>query len=444
MDWGNATGTVRWNHLFTDKLFLNTSLIYSNYDYQIKTGVNEGNFHITSKIQDLNIKQDYQYFKSVRSKFKFGFNSIYHTVVPGVISSAFLNITTSLYNKYAWDNALYVSHEVKLRSNTTISYGVRGTSFSVLGPGKFYIYKDDGSIADSLKYTGKFVKTYYNIEPRFAINHEFNPNNSIKAAYNRNIQNMHLLSNSTSGNPTDLWIPSSNNVKPEVADQFSLGYYRNFKENQFQLSVETYYKFLQNQIDYKDGTQLRINQNAESDLLYGDGRAYGIEFLLKKKYGRFNGWAGYTLSRSEKKIAGINKGNYYPAKQDRTHEISLVGIYNASKRWTVSSTFIYYTGNAVTFPSGKYEVNGQVVNYYTERNGYRMPPYHRLDIGATYLRKKTEKRESSWTFSIYNLYARENAYTITFRKSASDPTKTEALQTSLFRIVPAITYNFKF
>ena len=444
LDWGNATGTVRWNHLFNDKLFLNTSLIFSNYDYQIKTDPNEGNFHITSKIQDYNLKQDYQFFAGVNSKIKFGFNSIYHTVVPGVITSAFLTTSTHLDNKYAWENAAYASHEFNLSKNFTVNYGLRVSSFSVLGPGSFYTYNSSGLIVDSLKYTGKFVKTYINLEPRLALNKQINERSSIKAAYDRNIQNMHLLSNSTSGNPTDLWIPSSNNVKPEIADQFSLGYYRNFKNNQFQFSTETYYKILQNQIDYRDGTTLRINQNAESDLLYGDGRAYGIEFLLKKKYGRFNGWVGYTLSRTEKRINGINNNKYYPAKQDRTHEISLVGIYNASKKWTVSSTFIYYTGNAVSFPSGKYEVNGQVINYYTERNGYRMPPYHRLDLGATYQRKKHLNFESSWTFSIYNVYARENAYTITFRKSATDPSKTEALQTSLFRIVPAITYNFKF
>ena len=444
LDWGNATGTIRWNHLFTDKLFLNTSVIFSNYDYRIQTGANEGNFHITSKIQDYNFKQDYQFFLGVNSKIKFGLNSIYHKVVPGIISSAYLTSTTQLLNKFAWENAVYASHEFKSSKSTTINYGLRASSFSVLGPGSFYIYSASGQIIDSLKYQGRFVKTYFNIEPRFAVNKLLTNTSSIKAAYDRNIQNMHLLSNSTSGNPTDLWIPSSNNVKPEIADQFSLGYFQNFRNDQYQFSVETYYKILQNQIDYRDGTQLRINQNAESDLLYGKGRAYGIEFLLKKKYGRFNGWAGYTLSRTEKQIDGINNNKYYPSKQDRTHEISLVGIYNASKRWTLSTAFVYYTGNAVTFPSGKYEINGQVINYYTERNGYRMPPYHRLDVGATYLRKKSIKFESSWTFSIYNVYARENAYTITFRKSPTDPNITEALQTSLFRIVPSITYNFKF
>ena len=444
LDWGNATGTFRWNHLFNDKLFLNTSVIFSNYDYLIKTDPNEGNFRITSKIQDYNLKQDYQYFAGVNNKFRFGFNSIYHIVVPGIISSTFLNIPTKFENKYALENAIYASHEIKPFKLYTINYGFRISSFSVLGPGSFYTYSPTGEILDSSKYSNKFIKTYYYFEPRITINRQFSERSTIKVAYDRNVQNMHLLSNSTSGNPTDLWIPSSINVKPEIADQFSLGYFINFNNNKFQFSSETYFKILQNQIDYRDGAELRINRNSEADLLYGQGRAYGIEFLLKKKYGRFNGWAGYTLSRTEKKIYGINNNQYYPAKQDRTHEISLVGIYNLSKKWTFSSTFVYYTGNAVTFPSGKYEINGQVVNYYTERNGYRMPPYHRLDIGATWNRKNTAKFESSWIFSIYNVYARENAYTITFRKSEADPTKTEALQTSLFKIIPAVTYNFKF
>ena len=212
----------------------------------------------------------------------------------------------------------------------------------------------------------------------------------------------------------------------------------------FEFSTEVYYKNMQNQIDYKDGAQLTLNANIESQLLFGKGRAYGVEFFLKKKYGRFNGWIGYTLSKTEREIAGINMANWYPAKQDRTHDISIVLIYDLTKKWTVSATWVYYTGNAVTFPSGKYEVAGQVVNYYTERNGYRMPAYHRLDIGATWQRKKTEKFESSWNFSVYNAYGQENAYTITFQQDPNDPTKTQAVQTTLFRWVPSITYNFKF
>jgi hypothetical protein len=236
-----------------------------------------------------------------------------------------------------------------------------------------------------------------------------------------------------------MWIPSSNNVQPEISDQVSLGYYRNFDDNTYEFSAETYYKNLQHQIDYKNGAQLNFNENVESQLLYGSGRAYGIELFLKKKYGRFNGWIGYTLSRVELKFPTVNNGNYYPARQDRTHDISIVGIYQASEKWTLSATWVYNTGNAVTFPSGKYEIDGRILNYYTERNAYRMPAYHRLDLGATW-----QSVNSSWTFSLYNAYGRQNAYSIRFQVDPNDNTKTQAVQTALFRFVPSVTYNFRF
>ncbi len=447
VDWGNVTGTLRWNHLFSAKIFSNTSLIYSNYDYNINTTLAGTDGEIISRIQDYNFKQDFQYFPNTKNKFKFGFNTIYHKIIPGAITTqSDLAISQlNLPHKQALDNALYFTHEYKLSENINFDYGLRFTSFSALGPGDFYTYNALGETIDTASYNnGEFAKSYFSIEPRFAANFLLNEQSSLKASYSRNTQNLHLLSNSTSGNPTDLWIPSSNNVKPEIADQLSLGYFRNFKENMFEFSTEVYYKYLQNQIDYKDGAELRFNENVESQLLFGTGRAYGIELFLKKKYGRFNGWIGYTLAKTEKKIEGINNGSYYPAKQDRTHDISVVGIYEISKKWTISATWVYYTGNAVTFPSGKYEIAGQVVNYYTERNGYRMPDYHRLDLGATWQKKKTDKFESSWNFSLYNAYGRENAYSITFQEDPDDPTKTQAVQTTLFRWVPSVTYNFKF
>lgn len=447
IDWGNATGTLRWNHLFSEKLFSNTSLIFSNYDYSINTILAGTNGEIISRIQDYNIKQDFQYFPNTKNKFKFGLNSVYHKIIPGVIkeeSDSTIDELDINYNQ-ALENAVYITHEYKPSNIFGLEYGIRFTSFSTLGPGEFYTYNNLGETTDTASYQkGEFANSYFNMEPRLSANFIVNEKSSIKASYGRNTQNLHLLSNSTSGNPTDLWIPSSNNVKPEIADQISVGYFRNFKKNTFEFSAEVYYKYLQNQIDYKDGAELRFNENAESQLLFGNGRAYGIEFYLKKKYGRLNGWIGYTLSRTEKKIDGINNGEYYFAKQDRTHDISIVAMYELTKKWTISATWVYYTGNAVTFPSGKYEVAGQIVNYYTERNGYRMPTYHRLDIGATWQRKKTNKFESGWNFSLYNAYGRENAYSITFQEDPNDATKTQAVQTTLFRWVPSITYNFKF
>ena len=447
LDWGNATGTLRWNHLYTDRLFSNTSIIFSKYDYNIhlKFGTTKG--VIVSRIQDWNLKQDYQYFVNSKSIIKFGFNSIYHKIIPGVVTlESNLRIhTLDLSNKYAWENAIYLSDEYKPDNLLSIEFGIRLSSFSVLGPGDFYTYDSKGNTIDTTTYkSGKFIKTYFTPQPRISMNFILSEKSSIKASYARNAQDLHLLSNSTSGNPTDSWIPSSKNVKPEIADQVALGYFRNFKDNNYEFSAEVYFKYLQNQIDYKDGAQITLNENAESQLLFGKGRAYGLELFLKKRYGKLNGWIGYTIAKTEKKIEGINNGNYYPAKQDRTHDISIVGIYEMSKKWTFSATWVYYTGNAVTFPSGKYELNGLIVNYYTERNGYRMPAYHRLDIGATWQIRKTEKFESNLTFSCYNVYGRQNAYSITFQQDPNDASKTQAVQTTLFRWVPSVTYNIKF
>lgn len=446
-DWGNATGTLRWNHIVNDKTFSNTSLIFSDYNYNIELNFGSIEGRIISRIQNYNVKQDFQYFITTENKLKFGFNSIYHKIIPGAVTIK--NEATiselKLKNNHALENAVYISHEWKPTALLGFESGIRLSSFSALGPGDFYTYNKEGVPTDTNSYSsGEFVKTYFNAEPRFAANYVINEKTSVKASYGRNTQNLHLLSNSTSGNPTDLWIPNSNNVKPEIADQVSLGYFRNFKDNTYEFSTEVYYKYLQNQIDYKDGAELSFNENVETELLSGTGRAYGIEFFLKKKYGKLNGWIGYTLARTEKKIEGINKGGYYPAKQDRTHDISIVSIYDISKKWSLSATWVYYTGNAITFPSGKYEIAGNIVNYYTERNGYRMPAYHRLDIGATWQVKKTEKFESSWNFSIYNAYGRENAYSITFQQDPDDPSKTQAIQTTLFRWIPSFTFNFKF
>lgn len=444
INWGNSTATLRWNHLLTDRLFSNTSFIYSNYDYRINI-TNGIELNIISRIQDYSLKQDFQLFSGTNNTLKFGFNSIYHQIIPGIITASSNVDLKSLTNKYAWENALYISHQYSFSDNFSAEYGARLSAFNAIGPGNFYTYDSSGNTKETTHYlTGQLIKSYLYVEPRITFNYILNEQNSLKASYARNVQNLHLISNSTSGNPTDLWIPSSNNVKPEIADQVSLGYYRNFNDNMYEFSAEVYYKNLQNQIDYKNGAELNFNENVESQILFGAGRAYGLELFLKKKYGRFNGWISYDLSRTERKFDAINNGNYYPARQDRTHDISVVGMYELSKRWTLSATWVYNTGNAVTFPTGKYEIDGKTVMLYSERNGSRMPAYHRLDLGATWIVKKTPKFESSWTFSLYNAYGQENAYTITFQNNIDDPTKTEAVQTTLFRFVPSFSYNFKF
>jgi hypothetical protein len=368
-------------------------------------------------------------------------------VTPGQISASEGSSINpiKLQDRYGWENAVYFSNEWKAAERLNITYGVRLVSFTALGKGDFYSYDAFGNVNDTASYAkGEFVKTYLNVEPRVSFGFLLNESSSIKAAYARNVQNMHLLSNSTSSSPTDLWTMSSVIVKPEIADQVALGYFRNFRNNTIEFSAEVYYKTMQNQIDYKNGANTQANETVEAELLFGDGRAYGLELFVKKKYGKFTGWVSYTLSRSERQIEQINNGSWYPVRQDRTHDVSVVGIFDLNEKWSFSATFVYNTGSAVTFPSGKYIVDGQVQFLYTERNGYRMPAYHRMDLGATWQRKKTEKFESSWNFSIYNLYGRENAYVITFRQSESDPTKTEAVRVALFKMIPSVTYNFRF
>ena len=443
INWGNATGTIRWNHVFDKRLFSNTSLIYSHYDYNIDiTNIND-DITIASNIRDIHLKEDLQFFMPRSGKLNFGIDVIHHTLSPGIIGtndeSSFNPL--SLQKKYSVENAAYVSHEWS-PGKWTVNYGLRGTLFSVLGPGNFYTYDSAGNTLDTAVYrTGRVVRSYTSLEPRFSAAHPLSENSSVKFSYTRNTQNLHLISNSTSSSPTDLWIPSSNNVRPETSDQVALGYYRNFHRNGYEFSAEVYYKKLGRQIDYKNGATLVANENVESQLLFGKGRAYGMELFIKKKFGRLTGWVGYTLARVEDRFTAINDGAWFPATQDHTHDLSLVGVFKASKRWTFSSTFVYASGNPVTWPSGKYAIDGRdVVFLYTQRNGYRMPPYDRLDIGATF----QGKRKSSWTFSVYNVYGRENPYTITFRTDPSDPTRTQAVQTSLFRMVPSVTYNFKF
>jgi len=446
INWGNTTATLRWNHLFSDKLFSNTSLVYSNYNYTINNGDSRNTINIVSQIQDWNLKEDFQLFPNERNQVKFGFNSIHHTFIPGTVEDTSSNITRpTLPHKYGWENAIYFSHEIKMTPKINFIYGLRLSMFTLMGPGTFYTYDNEQNIIDSATFkSNQVAKNYFEPEPRAAVTYILDDVSSVKASIARNTQYLHLLSNSTVGLPTDLWIPSSNNVKPELATQYSVGYFRNFFENKYEFSTELYYKNMYNQIDYIPGATLNFNANVESQLIYGKGRAYGMELFLNKKTGRLTGWVSYTLSRSERSFPDANSGNWYPAKQDRTHDVSIVGIYDISKKWNLAATWVYYYGNAVTFPSGKYDVGGYVANYYTSRNGYRMPNYQRLDLAATYNCDKKGRYESSWTFSIYNAYNYDNPFIITFGPGKTNPNITVATETTLFRFIPSITYNFKF
>lgn len=460
-DWGNATGTVRWNHLYGDRLFGNTAVIFSNYNYKIKFGSGDETFQIGSQIQDINVKEDFDFYINSNNTLSFGVNGIYHTFKPGEIETG-EGIDFELQDiqeRYSLESAAYISNEQKIKKRWTVVYGLRVSNFTQLGPGDVYTYNGEGVVTETKKYDKwESVSSYNGFSPRLSLNFNIDEKSSVKASYGRTYQYIHLLSNSTSSSPTDVWIPSSNNVKPQEADQGSIGYFRNFFDNMLEFSTEIYYKDMRNVIDYKDGAEVTLNPTVEGELLYGVGRAYGAEILLKKRRGKFTGWVSYTLARSERKFDQINKGSWYPARQDRTHDVSIVGMYNFTERLTASVTWVYYTGNAVTFPSGKYEIDGQTVSLYSERNGYRMPDYHRLDLGVTLENKKyklvkdletgKEKQvpkrfESSWNFSIYNAYARQNAYSINFRTN-KETGKTEAVQIALFKIIPSISYNFKF
>jgi len=447
LTWGNVTGTARWNRIINSKLFSNTSFIASNYIYQIGIKSNGSEISINSTLQDYNLKQEFQYYPNSRSIIRFGVNSIHHSIIPGQIEAGEGSGANTILPppKLSWENAAFVSNELIVTEKLSFIYGLRATAFSLLGNGgKYFTYNQDGSLKATDTYSqNKIITTYYNLEPRFNTSYVYSKSASIKAGYARNVQNVHLIANTTGDNPTDIWIPSSVNIKPELSDIVSIGWFKNFKNNSYEFSTETYYKASQNQIDYRDGANTLANDLLEGELLFGDGRAYGVEMYLKKNKGNFTGWVSYTLSKTERKIDGINNSEWYNARQDRTHDLSIVGIYDITKKLSVSATFVYYTGSAITLPSGKYYLNNQVQWLYTERNGGRMPDYHRLDFGLTWMRKQTEKYESSWNFSVFNAYARENAYSLSFRENA-DKTGTEVVQTSLFKMIPSVTYNFKF
>ena len=443
IDWGNKTGTIRWNKIMSNKLFLNTSLIYSDYNYNVKLKNGETNFNINSNIKDVNLKQDYTFYADPKNNLRFGFNTILHTITPSTFSGTVTN-SLSKQGRNGLENAIYLSNNYKPNNDLSLDVGLRVSAYTLMGGDDYNIYSN-GNVQSTIKLAkSSFGKTYINPEPRFTLNYRITDQNSFKAGYARNVQHLHILSNSTASSPSDQWIGNSYNIKPEISDQYSVGYVNTFNQNMFEMSTELYYKNLQNQLDYVDGAEVNTLADVESALLYGVGRAYGFEWLLKKKEGLFTGWVSYTLSKTERKINGINQNNWYNAKQDRTHDIAVVGIYTINSKWSVSGVFVYNTGDAVTFPTGKYAYQGQTLYQYASRNANRMPDNHRLDISVTYDKKRKKKIQESWNFSLYNVYGRENAYRITFQDDPNNLSRTQIIQTSLFRWVPSITYQFKF
>ena len=447
LNWGNATATLRWNHLFSNRLFSNTSLIYSNFDYEFSIGAEDEEVGNQSVIEDLSLKQDFTYYLNDKNKLKFGISSIHHTIEPGNFKAGANSgfSAEDVEERFSLESAIYLQNEWKATPILSVGYGLRYSLFNYIGDGTAYEFDDEGNQIGSTVYDDwELIETYGGFEPRLAVTYLLNEVSSVKLNYNRNYQYLHQLTNSTTSTPTDVWISSTNNVEPQIADQISIGYFRNFKQNQYETSVELYYKDMQNVIDYRNGAETFFNETVEGDLVYGDGRAFGAEFMVKKTKGDLTGWVSYTLSRTLRTFDEINDGEEFSARQDRIHDISVVALYRLNDKIKLSANFIFYTGDAVTFPTGRYTVDGIVVPLYTERNDYRMPDYHRLDLGMTLAGKKTEKFESSWSFSLYNAYGRENAFTISFQENEDNRGITEAVQTSLFRWIPSVTYNFNF
>ncbi len=447
ISWGNTVISGQLRSRFSDRLNSTTTASFNGYQNNIAVNIYNRSLAYNNNIKDYTLKQDFAWFLNPQNSIKFGFKSIYHSVAPNQLSAETVNAnynTSNYQQKYAFENAIYASDNIQLNSNLMLAAGMRLSAFNVLGGGNSLTVNDEGEVTDVKTFAkGQVVKTYFNVEPRLALSYSLNDKSSLKVSYERNAQNMHMISNSTASRPTDRWMPSSNMIKPEVSDQASIGYYKNLS-NYFDLTVESYYKVMQNQIDYRDGADLFNADALETQLLYGRGRAYGLEVSLKKKAGDFTGWISYTLAKSERKINGINAGNWYNARQDRTHDIAIVGVYDISKKVSLSAAWVYYTGDAITAPVGKYKLDDQSFYYYGKRNANRMPDYHRLDIGATVQLRKKKTFSSELALSLYNAYGRKNAYAITFRESAADPTKTEMVKTSLFQFLPSISYCFKF
>lgn len=467
-NWGNKTATLRWNHIFTDRIFANFTAFFSDYDYVLAFGEDEmDQFDWNSRIMNYDFKPEFTYFINPNNELSFGGELLMLQFEPanaiGVSNGEARDI--SLPSKNALETALYISNDQKIGDDIQLQYGVRYSHFSLLGSGKAYTYGDTipgirrPVIGEEVFESREVMQSYSNLEPRASVKYQLNGSSSIKASYNRTSQYLHLISNTTASNPLDVWTPSSNNIKPQIGDQIALGWFKNFgPDNNVEFSAETYYRKTQNQIDYIDGADILINEFIEGDLLIGEGRAYGLELYAKKNTGKLTGWISYTLAKTELKTDGINSGNWYPTRYDQRHNFKLAAFYDLTERWSFSTNFTLLTGTPTTFPTSRYQVGDYVVpyNFGDGRNNFRIPVYHRLDISATLQGKRYKrngekrKNESYWVFSIYNLYGRKNPFSIYFtqedvRPAAGDLINTQARQVSIIgNFIPAFSYNFKF
>ncbi|HXS35662.1 MAG TPA: TonB-dependent receptor [Flavipsychrobacter sp.] len=451
--WGNTTATLRWNHQFNNKLFVNTSLIYNDYKFASNFDQNNFAIQIASGIKDYNAKSDFDYYTSFNHHFKAGVAYTYHTFVPNQVSgkadTTILRPDEALI-KYAHEAGAYILDDFSLTKRLRVNAGIRYSLFAQVGPYTKYNYDPTETVKlDSNHYgTGEIVKMYGGFEPRLNLRYELDSNSSVKGSIAKTNQYIHLVTMNGTTLPTDVWVPSTYLVKPEIAWQYSLGYFRNFLNNELETSVEVYYKTLQNQIEYKDGYVPSVTQDPELSYVFGKGTAYGAEFFVNKTEGRFTGWLGYTLSWTNRQFALLNNGLTFPAKYDQRHDISLVGSYELNKQWTLSSVFVYGSGTAITLPTAYYIIGGLVTPEYSNINAYRLPAYHRLDISAIYTphHKRQRRWQGSWAFSIYNVYDRHNPYFlfVNTQGSLNNGVAVKVEEVYLFPILPSITYNFKF
>lgn len=446
LNWGNKLASLHWKHSFNGKLSVRTNVFYSDYDYNATLLSSQEALSTSSGIKDVGV-QTALHWKGEKADTRLGVQSIYHMMSPGHISSEADKTSAGAPNEksYSFENALFFNSSVKVSKQFQLNYGFRLSSFSVMGGQNIYPVDQSGNVKDTLRYAaGQVVKSYINAEPRIAGIYKWNNNSAFNFSYARTVQPLHLLANTTGAAPTDQWISSGKYIQPELANQWSIGYTRQIKEEQFSASAEAYYKTMQHLPDYRDGAEIFNNDPIESKLLFGKGRSYGLELMLKKKKGKLTGWIAYTLSKTERQTDGINDNNWYLARQDRTHEISLVSSLQLSDKWVLSANWVFNTGSAITLPAGKYVVGNRLAYYYTARNAARMPDYHRLDIAATVQLHQRTRSSSELHFGVYNAYGRENAYSIYMRRAKEDINHTEVVQMSLFRFVPSVTYNFKF
>ncbi|MEI6576388.1 MAG: TonB-dependent receptor [Bacteroidota bacterium] len=451
LGWGNNTFTLRWNHLFSKKLFSNFSIVNSKFNYGLGVPAGQAqSFEWKSILSDYTLKADFGYYPNPENTIRFGISSTVHHFEPGTaqgLGDSTIFTTFIIPHQTALEHAFYAGNEQNIGANLTIKYGLRASVFQNIGKGVLYHFDSAYNSTDSTVYPrGEIFNTYWGLEPRLGFTYSINEISSIKGSYSRTRQYMHLASNSTAGTPLDIWIPSSPNVKPQIADQASIGYFRNFLKGTLESSVEVYYKKNHHALDFKDHAELLLNPKLEGELRFGTADSYGIEFFLKIDRKKFSGWISYTLSRSFRHIEEINNGNLYPSNYDKPHNISVVVNYMASKRVSVGANWVFASGAPVTFPTGRAEVGNLIIPIYSDRNAYRMPAYHRLDLSVTLSPKEKINRKwyGEWNLSVYNAYARKNAWVINFQQDPENPNNTYAQMTYLFSVIPAITYNFKF